>query len=414
MCFDCESPRGRGWQVGAEWLREELPWRPPPLLPKRWWWLWRDLLLEPCWRGSPGRGANSSALRCPWELRRMKDNLLQECLVSSTAWKNILLHVAFLFLSNKVGNLEVTGRLSLRTLLWRRTHLGKLEPALSCWPRLTDERAGAPAAGAALRAYAHSSAAGEPRVSSSCWKHSPNWQALGGDHALQKQERLLLGFDWLLPLGEQSILQGSGQWNTNALQWTLTGGQLPENMAVLCLVVSSHLIAWTLTDVLFTPFISCMSASPEEQEHLPFAMWTAVDPEWKVCVVPALLTVGAQKVTEELGTMAFSHLLDGRPEAIWCKLCTVFPSCSPSPDWIFFFFFFYNYSPMIHEGQTISCLRWRAQPPGHHTILHSVVSWHLFCELLTWPIPLSQHFWIIELLFPALLLWEFWISLVLF
>ena len=91
-----------------------------------------------------------------------------------------------------------------------------------------------------------------------------------------------------LPPEDQSVLQGSIQWNTKHLvmnfHWRSASG---KKKSILCPVVSYHLCRWALTDVLPTPFISCGSASPgsgmEEQESLPFATLTAIDPEWRVC-----------------------------------------------------------------------------------------------------------------------------------
>ena len=81
--------------------------------------------------GISGRGVNSSALRCHSGALQ-KDNQLQECLVSTNCWKKSTGSIP--------APLEDTSltHLSLRTLLWGRTQLGKLGPALSCsWSRWT-------------------------------------------------------------------------------------------------------------------------------------------------------------------------------------------------------------------------------------------------------------------------------------
>lgn len=87
------------------------------------------------------------------------------------------------------------------------------------------------------------------------------------------------------------------------LQWEVS---VRKKMSTLCPGVSYHLSPWTLTDVLPTPFISCVSASPgnrmEGQEGLSFATRTAltlsggcVRGEWDTCVVSSFANSGGSE-----------------------------------------------------------------------------------------------------------------------
>ena len=107
------------------------------------------------------------------------------------------------------------------------------------------------------------------------------------------------------------------------------------------------------------------------------------------------------------------HSPDWRPEATWCSISQHLPSPVP-------FSFRPIHSRMASQGWRICCLRQaESVTPSFYTNLNPVVPRYLLCGLLTWPLPpsgwkLTQHFWIIEFLSPALILWEFWISLLLF
>ena len=94
---------------------------------------------SPCLRGTLGVGANSSAVRC-------HSRTLQKEGQSTSKLSGF-----YQLLEKKIpAPLEdASYHLSLRTLLWGRTQLGKLEPALSCsrgrWPRgLTGTEGGGP------------------------------------------------------------------------------------------------------------------------------------------------------------------------------------------------------------------------------------------------------------------------------
>ena len=146
--------------------------------------------------------------------------------------------------------------------------------------------------------------------------------------------------------------------------------------------------------------------------------WPGVEGVWAVSGTrvwfPALLTVGAQKGTEWGGSTTLSHLPDWRPEATCCKIRRDLHSPCP-----------FSFRPIhrwvVPQGWRICCPQRGGEltPPVSTPISNLWFSQYLSCELLTWPLPpsdwkLTQHFWIIEFLFPALLLWEFWISLLSF
>lgn len=91
----------------------------------------------------------------------------------------------------------------------------------------------------------------------------------------------------------------------------------------MCLVVSYHLIPWTLTGVLSSPFmpVNFMRVAEWRRKKVcPSPCRTADDLSGEVCagvharvgymcVVPALLTVGAPKGVAEGRSMPLSHML---------------------------------------------------------------------------------------------------------
>ena len=109
-----------------------------------------------------------------------------------------------------------------------------------------------------------------------------------------------------------------------------------------------------------------------------------VGSEWHTCVASSSAAGRAQSGTEGGGSTTLSHSPDWRPEATWCKIRQDLPSPSP-----------FSVTP-IHlqgrfQGWKFCCLR-RAESltSSFYTDLSPVVSQHLLCELLKWPLPPSD------------------------
>ena len=199
--------------------------------------------------------------------------------------------------------------------------------------------------------------------------------------------------------------------------WRSASGEKCQFFAKLFHVIS----VVGLSQMSCPPFIFCGSASPcsgwrsKEVCPLPHEQpltWSGgcAGGEWHTCVVSS--SAGGRGSEGHGGRRVHDPQPPARLNARgnWCKVRHDLPSPMP-----------------LSHSLTNGPSRLKALLPywGRELnlqFLHQSTLWfpqHLLCELLMWPHPrsdwkLTQHFWIIEFLSPALLLWEFWISLLLF
>ena len=129
-----------------------------------------------------------------------------------------------------------------------------------------------------------------------------------------------------------------------------------------------------------------------------------------ICVwFPDLLIAGALKGTDGGGST--TRQIEGQRQ-LDVQVVNIFPPHAPSLLDLF------TLEWSLKAEETLGGRR-ESLTSSFHTNLNPVVSQDLLCGLLTWPLPpsgwkLTQHFWTVEFLSPALILWEFWISLLLF